>query len=143
MESRPAETHLITRRLTPVTVLPTLWVLWGNTGLSRCTQSFFLAETLKYLFLLFDDDNPLHTTAANGTSFVFTTEAHLFPVTRESQHKAESVDSDEDEEYDDAEFFASIGSTPFCQSTFLMLVVLFSSSLLWRKTPLTVFAHRF
>jgi mannosidase alpha-like ER degradation enhancer 2 len=38
-------------------------------------DSFFLSETLKYLFLAFDDDNPLHKRAV-----VFTTEGHPFPV---------------------------------------------------------------
>eukprot|EP00051_Salpingoeca_urceolata_P018409 m.258201 g.258201 ORF g.258201 m.258201 type:complete len:682 (+) comp19186_c0_seq9:631-2676(+) len=36
-------------------------------------ESFFLSETLKYLFLLFDESNFLHTTV---TEFVFTTEGH-------------------------------------------------------------------
>ena len=39
--------------------------------------SFFLAETLKYLFLLFDDGNFLNVHAA---SFVLTTEGHLLPL---------------------------------------------------------------
>ena len=39
--------------------------------------SFFMAETLKYLYLLFDDDNFLNVHAA---SFVFTTEGHLVPL---------------------------------------------------------------
>lgn len=34
-------------------------------------ESFFLSETLKYLFLLFDDENVLHTRAKD---FVFTTQ---------------------------------------------------------------------
>ncbi len=40
-------------------------------------DSFVLAETFKYLFLLFADegDSPL-----NMDDFVFTTEAHLFPL---------------------------------------------------------------
>ncbi|KAJ1892103.1 hypothetical protein LPJ66_006540 [Kickxella alabastrina] len=37
-------------------------------------ESFFLSETLKYLFLLFDEDNPLHKHHSN---FVFTTEGHV------------------------------------------------------------------
>ena len=35
--------------------------------------SFFLSETLKYLYLLFDDDNFVH-----DRSYIFSTEAHLF-----------------------------------------------------------------
>ena len=38
-------------------------------------ESFFLSETLKYLYLLFDDSDT-YTTGR----FVFSTEAHLFPV---------------------------------------------------------------
>lgn len=41
------------------------------------TPSFFLAETLKYLYLLFDDDNFANVHAA---SFVFSTEGHLIPL---------------------------------------------------------------
>ncbi|KAJ2348092.1 mannosyl-oligosaccharide alpha-1,2-mannosidase [Coemansia sp. RSA 2618] len=37
-------------------------------------ESFFVAETLKYLFLLFADDDPLPL-----TKYVFSTEAHPFP----------------------------------------------------------------
>ncbi|KAK7207341.1 glycoside hydrolase, partial [Myxozyma melibiosi] len=36
-------------------------------------ESFFLSETLKYLYLLFDVDNPLNH---DGSNFVFSTEAH-------------------------------------------------------------------
>jgi hypothetical protein len=38
-------------------------------------DSFFLSETLKYLYLAFDDDNPLHK-----RNVVFTTEGHPLPV---------------------------------------------------------------
>ena len=40
--------------------------------------SFFLAETCKYLFLLFDDDNFVH--ADPNRSLIFNTEGHLIPV---------------------------------------------------------------
>ncbi|XP_039264483.1 mannosyl-oligosaccharide 1,2-alpha-mannosidase IA-like [Styela clava] len=40
-------------------------------------QSFFLAETLKYLYLLFSDDDLI-----NLDDWVFNTEAHPFPVVR-------------------------------------------------------------
>merc|ERR1740124_486731 len=36
--------------------------------------SFFLSETLKYLYLIFDEDNILHQD--NDREWVFTTEAH-------------------------------------------------------------------
>jgi hypothetical protein len=38
-------------------------------------ESFFLSETLKYLYLLFDPENVLHTRAAED--HVFTTQAHV------------------------------------------------------------------
>eukprot|EP00045_Choanoeca_perplexa_P008577 m.80560 g.80560 ORF g.80560 m.80560 type:complete len:576 (-) comp14547_c0_seq1:36-1763(-) len=47
-------------------------------------ESFFLSETLKYLYLLFDDDHPLHL--ANATEHLFTTEGHLLPILPEFRH---------------------------------------------------------
>uniref|UniRef100_S4RM89 alpha-1,2-Mannosidase n=1 Tax=Petromyzon marinus TaxID=7757 RepID=S4RM89_PETMA len=43
-------------------------------------ESFFLSETCKYLFLLFDIENPVHV---GGRAFIFTTEGHLLPVGRQ------------------------------------------------------------
>lgn len=40
-------------------------------------ESFFLSETLKYLFLLFDEDNIIHTRLRDH---VFSTEGHWFPL---------------------------------------------------------------
>jgi hypothetical protein len=40
-------------------------------------ESFFLSETLKYLFLLFDEDNIIHTRLREH---VFTTEGHWLPL---------------------------------------------------------------
>ncbi|KAJ7781324.1 alpha mannosidase-like protein [Mycena metata] len=40
-------------------------------------ESFALSETLKYLFLIFDEDNPLHKDDSN---YVFTTEGHLLTL---------------------------------------------------------------
>ncbi|KAA1466194.1 alpha-mannosidase [Dentipellis sp. KUC8613] len=37
-------------------------------------ESFVLSETLKYLYLLFDEENPLH---ADDSNYVFTTEGHI------------------------------------------------------------------
>ena len=42
-------------------------------GLSDSMPSYFLAETCKYLYLLFDEDNFVHR-----RPFIFSTEAHLF-----------------------------------------------------------------
>ncbi|KAI6175844.1 Alpha-1,2-Mannosidase [Aphelenchoides bicaudatus] len=40
-------------------------------------ESFMLAETLKYLYLLFDEDNPVNK---NQERLLFSTEGHLFPI---------------------------------------------------------------
>ena len=36
-----------------------------------------MSETCKYLYLLFDIDNPINK---NGEQYIFTTEGHVFPV---------------------------------------------------------------
>lgn len=41
-------------------------------------ESFFLSETCKYLYLLFDEDNYLNQHGANH--YIFTTEAHIIPL---------------------------------------------------------------
>lgn len=52
--------------------------------LSDRMESFFLSETVKYLYLLFDEANPLNNEKSNpkksagNSNFVFTTEGHLF-----------------------------------------------------------------
>jgi len=43
-------------------------------------ESFVLSETLKYLFLLFDEDNPLNHDDSN---YVFTTEGHILTLSQE------------------------------------------------------------
>ncbi|XP_018418050.1 PREDICTED: ER degradation-enhancing alpha-mannosidase-like protein 1 [Nanorana parkeri] len=48
-------------------------------------ESFFLSETCKYLFLLFDDENPVHTM---GNKYLFTTEGHLLPLDPRFRNKA-------------------------------------------------------
>uniref|UniRef100_A0A2P2I8D5 alpha-1,2-Mannosidase n=1 Tax=Hirondellea gigas TaxID=1518452 RepID=A0A2P2I8D5_9CRUS len=40
-------------------------------------ESFFLSETCKYLYLLFDADNPVNV---NSGQFLFTTEGHVIPL---------------------------------------------------------------
>ncbi|XP_008155548.2 ER degradation-enhancing alpha-mannosidase-like protein 1 [Eptesicus fuscus] len=42
-------------------------------------ESFFLSETCKYLYLLFDEENPVHKA---GTRYMFTTEGHVVSVDR-------------------------------------------------------------
>lgn len=43
-------------------------------------NSFFLAETLKYLYLLFDDGSNFVHSGARGRRYVFNTEGHVLPV---------------------------------------------------------------
>jgi hypothetical protein len=50
--------------------------VWTKTKGDRM-ESFFLSETLKYLFLLFDEDNPVNLLDSNA---VFTTEGHFLPL---------------------------------------------------------------
>jgi len=49
-------------------------------------ESFFLSETSKYLFLLFDLENPLHE-KVHENRFVFTTEGHLLPISEKIRTK--------------------------------------------------------
>ena len=42
-------------------------------------ESFFLSETVKYLYLLFDFENPLNK---NSNNYVFTTEGHILPLSQ-------------------------------------------------------------
>ncbi|XP_072276557.1 ER degradation-enhancing alpha-mannosidase-like protein 1 [Pyxicephalus adspersus] len=48
-------------------------------------ESFFLSETCKYLFLLFDEENPVHTA---GNKYLFTTEGHILPLDSRFRNKA-------------------------------------------------------
>ncbi|XP_066554236.1 ER degradation-enhancing alpha-mannosidase-like protein 1 [Amia ocellicauda] len=48
-------------------------------------ESFFLSETCKYLFLLFDEDNPLHK---SENKYIFTTEGHVVPIDKRFREKA-------------------------------------------------------
>ena len=50
-------------------------------------ESFFLGETAKYLYLLFDDDHPLNKLDA---AFVFTTEGHPLLIPRRTRHSSNS-----------------------------------------------------
>jgi len=47
-------------------------------------ESFFLSETVKYLFLLFDTDNPVNHHASN---YLFTTEGHVLPISNRFRRK--------------------------------------------------------
>ncbi|KAJ7129769.1 alpha mannosidase-like protein [Mycena epipterygia] len=50
-------------------------------------ESFALSETLKYLYLLFDEANPLHKDDSN---YVFTTEGHLLTLGHQHQKQTSS-----------------------------------------------------
>ncbi|KAF9006459.1 alpha mannosidase-like protein [Cyathus striatus] len=55
-------------------------------------ESFALSETLKYLYLLFDEENTLHSDDSN---YVFTTEGHILMLGREHlRHKRKSRTSE-------------------------------------------------
>ncbi|XP_048873424.1 ER degradation-enhancing alpha-mannosidase-like protein 1 isoform X2 [Brienomyrus brachyistius] len=47
-------------------------------------ESFFLSETCKYLYLLFDEDNPLHK---SENKYIFTTEGHVVPTDERFREK--------------------------------------------------------
>ena len=51
------------------------------------TPSFFLAETLKYLYLLFDEESFANT---HASSFVFSTEGHIIPLVGHLAHRNEN-----------------------------------------------------
>jgi len=48
-------------------------------------ESFFLSETVKYLFLLFDTDNPVNHHTSN---YLFTTEGHVLPISNRFRKKS-------------------------------------------------------
>ncbi|XP_033647803.1 ER degradation-enhancing alpha-mannosidase-like protein 1 [Asterias rubens] len=52
-------------------------------------ESFFLSETCKYLFLLFDSDNHVNRAASK---YIFSTEGHLLPISRKYRSKKLSKD---------------------------------------------------
>ncbi|XP_022668483.1 ER degradation-enhancing alpha-mannosidase-like protein 1 isoform X3 [Varroa destructor] len=58
-------------------------------------ESFFLSETCKYLYLLFDNDNPLNQ---RFSSYVFTTEGHVFPIVKEFRTPVDETVSRSDRE---------------------------------------------
>ncbi|MEQ2235589.1 ER degradation-enhancing alpha-mannosidase-like protein 1, partial [Ilyodon furcidens] len=47
-------------------------------------ESFFLSETCKYLYLLFDENNPLHQ---SDNKYIFTTEGHVVPIDKRFREK--------------------------------------------------------
>jgi mannosidase alpha-like ER degradation enhancer 1 len=51
-----------------------------ETRLEDRMESFVLSETLKYLYLLFDEDNPL---AGSDSNLVFSTEGHILTLNAE------------------------------------------------------------
>ncbi|XP_077864558.1 ER degradation-enhancing alpha-mannosidase-like protein 1, partial [Saccoglossus kowalevskii] len=47
-------------------------------------ESFFLSETCKYLYLLFDEDNYLNK---EGNKYIFTTEGHILPIHKHERER--------------------------------------------------------
>ncbi|XP_071122942.1 ER degradation-enhancing alpha-mannosidase-like protein 1 isoform X2 [Mytilus edulis] len=57
-------------------------------------ESFFLSETCKYLYLLFDEDNHLNK---HASKYVFTTEGHVFPIDKRFRVKPWEEDTETEE----------------------------------------------
>ena len=53
-------------------------------------ESFFLSETCKYLYLLFDTQNPINKKA---DQYIFTTEGHIFPIDEMMRKKFDGFNS--------------------------------------------------
>ncbi|KAM8874486.1 ER degradation-enhancing alpha-mannosidase-like protein 3 isoform 2-T2 [Spinachia spinachia] len=64
-------------------------------------DSFFLAEMFKYLFLLFADAEDL---TFDVEDYIFTTEAHLLPLSLSTAPHSSSIPSNRTEELDDSNF---------------------------------------
>ncbi|EPX73802.1 alpha mannosidase-like protein [Schizosaccharomyces octosporus yFS286] len=78
-------------------------------------ESFFLSETLKYLYLLFDESNIFHS---KFQDFLFTTEGHLLPINTLTHKAVNSYKRQHpgtcllnpDENYAEPSFFSKIAS---------------------------------
>ncbi|KAJ3089872.1 hypothetical protein HK100_007627, partial [Physocladia obscura] len=55
----------------------------GSLNLEGRMESFVLSETLKYLYLLFDEENIFNT---QQEKFIYTTEGHVLPIPRSHLH---------------------------------------------------------
>jgi Glycosyl hydrolase family 47 len=75
--------------------------------LSDRMESFFLGETAKYLFLLFDDNHPLN---ALDDAFVFTTEGHPLTIPKRFRTNAMTYQ----DRKDDIGIPPVLGSAPIC-----------------------------
>lgn len=54
-------------------------------------ESFFLSESMKYLYLLFDETNPVNT---NQERLLFSTEGHLFPILKRFHEPVQDIYGD-------------------------------------------------
>ncbi|CAD5224389.1 unnamed protein product [Bursaphelenchus xylophilus] len=54
-------------------------------------ESFFLSETCKYLYLLFDENNPVNL---HNERLIFSTEGHVFPISEKFQRHSEDLFGD-------------------------------------------------
>eukprot|EP00055_Hartaetosiga_balthica_P012366 m.59804 g.59804 ORF g.59804 m.59804 type:complete len:614 (-) comp7923_c0_seq1:34-1875(-) len=87
-------------------------------------ESFFLSETLKYLYLLFDDDHILHTKERDR--FVFTTEAHILPASVQVRYAYDASHMWPTLSSLSGSHFVSINTTklPTCESISWRLIML-------------------
>jgi len=74
-------------------------------------ESFFLSETVKYLYLLFDENNPVNT---HSISYLFTTEGHIFPISERFHTRSWEEDGAifDPPESNNVPLNASLGSVP-------------------------------
>ncbi|KAK6057322.1 hypothetical protein COOONC_05166, partial [Cooperia oncophora] len=63
-------------------------------------ESFFLAETMKYLYLLFDEDNPVNR---HQERLLFTTEGHIVPVLQQFRNHSFLEPEDSTSDSDDSQ----------------------------------------
>nr|AJA37905.1 EDEM-like protein 1 [Littorina littorea] len=66
-------------------------------------ESFFLSETCKYLYLLFDKDNHVNTALSR---YLFTTEGHILPIDR--RWRTKPWEEEEEDRIDEEEKAASV-----------------------------------
>lgn len=78
-------------------------------------ESFFLSETCKYLYLLFDEDNILNR---DSSRFLFSTQGHIFPLDQRLRQSATTSASSEIAKLKRA---SALSSSSFAQANFTRL----------------------
>lgn len=89
-------------------------------GLSDSMPSYFLAETCKYLYLLFDEQNFIHK-----RPFIFSTEAHMFDAVELNKARVALSPAvhDDDEDRTDSTFLDKIDEKLFPKSSFSDMLI--------------------